>query len=126
MSNVVAITETGTVTTALTDIGSEIVLGGDCPAVAVQVTNTGGTNATNDFAVLIRTHAQGTFETLLSGAITNALPHLRAIGTPNALAAAATAVLIVQVGPIYSVKFQAKTAAATTTVTVRGLAGGIG
>lgn len=114
---------TGTTTgTSLSDIGDEIVLGQEngFTKMAFEVYN-GATQFTN-FALLGKAHRDGGFVILLSNTdwdtVAGILKHK--VGTIKTLAATTRAFAYVELGPLYSIKFQAAVASSTTTPLIKG------
>lgn len=107
---------------ALSDIGAEIVLQsstaqnqGGLTTLVLELHNADVNTALADFALLGRTHKDGGWHTLLSAsgwdAVAGILRHK--VGTLKTLAAASRGMAYVDIGPLYSVKFQASTGGAT-------------
>ena len=110
---------------ALADVGSEIVLGCQFNEVFFEVTNGSSSVALQDFAILVKTDSGASFHIYLSGATwavpPSILPYCEAALATLAAATAASA--RVDIGPVYSVKFQAQAASATVATTVRATFG---
>lgn len=88
-------------------------------AIAFEVQNADASIALADFALLVKTHPNGSYHTLVSG---SAWDDILGVGTPNTLAAASRALKIApDLGPLYALKFQAKSASGNIWITVRGM-----
>ncbi len=123
MSNTKIITLANTsVATALEDVGSEIILGGEYDILAAEVSNLGASNALADFSLMVKLKRSGTWRNLITGTdwatagiVLNAFTE-----ELNTLALSTTGVIIVNVGPVYAIKFQADAAASTTSIAING------
>lgn len=96
--------------------------GGD---IAAEVHNAGAV-ALSDFRIQAKVHPGSEFFTVLAGtdfdSTTNLLLKMASETGPHQLGGAARANLLVNIGPVFALRFQAKTASSTTTVGLRGRA----
>lgn len=121
--------QSGTVTTDLTQVAVLTGLEGDA-VLNMEITNTGATNALADFSVELKDHPSGEYYTYVAGATTPTWTTTQSAvtmgifpfvsGAPLTLAALATAHIILRVYGAWAIRIKAKSAAATTTVRVRG------
>lgn len=89
---------------------AEMVLNGDFSQIALDLTNT-GQNLT-DFQMLGKVHRSGGWHVMITGATWNTVAgNLKeVVGTLNTLASGSAGMAVVETGPLYAVKFQAKIA----------------
>lgn len=88
-------------------------------ALSFEVENAHATVAMADFALLVKAHQNGGYHSLVSG---SAWDDITGVGSVNTLAAESKALkIIVDLGPVYAVKFQARSASGNIPVTVRGM-----
>jgi len=118
---------------ALADIGA-VETYGKMPWISFTVKNTHATQALTDFAVLVQDSKGGEWATLWSGTDWADATLFRDgswIGTSNStdanlkiLPAGEWCKIVLFVGPVYAVKFQAKDGAAAATIAINGHAAG--
>jgi len=120
----------GAVTSALADVGSDTLkmrtilgatLADNNTRIAVEVENSGATDL-SAFALMVQAHSGAAFVNLLAGSdwVSPAISIKEFVSVvPDSLAAAAFSTFIVHVGPVHAIKFQAKTAASTTTLNIK-------
>jgi len=91
-------------------------------SLTVEVENAGDTNALLDFQIEGKVHQDGTWVVLKTGTAwaTAAAPLTYKTANVNTLAKSSAAVVKLDVGPFYQLRFSAKAAAGTTAVNVRG------
>ena len=106
-----------------TSSSAVIVLNGQDSDIVFELTNDG--QILTDFALLVQPHKDAAFTIAISGStwgtVAGILKHF--VGALNTLADGATAMALVNVGPVHAIKFQAKIASSTTDVKVSGQAG---
>ena len=108
--------------TGLTDIGAEVIVGIENGGTLLAFEILNGATTLTDFALLGKAHSGGEFVTLLNSTgwdtVAGILKHK--VGTLKTLANAARGMAYVDIGPLYSIKFQASVAASTTTPLIKG------
>jgi len=111
-----------TVSTALTDI-IELEVNGGPLELTFEVANAAGSATLNGFAVLVKTHEGGSWQTYVnSWASIGADYPVKWVTTttPALVAASGTGAARIDMGPFRHIKLQASVAATSATVTVRG------
>lgn len=106
--------------TTLEDVGAEQVVTADHADVMIEVANLGQTLALSDFSIMVKTHNDATYRNLITstGWATAGAVLIAKTADINTLAASAAAVALLDVGPVYAFKFQAK-----VTASAKNLAG---
>ena len=111
--------------TTLTDIGSEIVLGGHFDELWIELYNGSAAQALTDFALLVQTDTGAQWHSYCSGATWGSGPVILpySSGNLNTTGTESFNYARIDIGSVYAVKFQAKVGADTAAVTVRAVAG---
>lgn len=78
--------------------------------IVFELENESAATALADFALLVRTHEEANYQTLISGATWGTVAGIlkKYVGALNTLAAAGKALAYVDIGPVNAFKFQAK------------------
>lgn len=99
------------ITSSFTDLGSEIVLRNNRRSIGINLYNSHASVALTDFQILGKVHPDGAFVVLVTGAtwgtVAGIVKHFT--GALNTLAATSNALAYLDLPPLYSIKFQAKT-----------------
>jgi hypothetical protein len=108
--------------TTMTMVGNAIALDGRGGDMLVEVANLDASIALADFEVMVKAHPDADWVALVTGTgwgtVAGALKH--APVDIHTLAANSKAVVRVDVGQAYQMKFQAKAASGTISITVKG------
>ncbi len=104
----------------LEDIGAAITLEGNYTKAVFEIANLGDTNALTDFSLMVKPSQSAGWHNLLTGTgwATVAGLLLAKTGDANTLGTEASIMVVVDIPPCHSIKFQGKSTA--TSVTVKG------